>query len=332
MRSFQALAITAVLGAVATGAAAVPGLQPLLGIGVPYLALLIFVIGMTVRVIGWSRSPVPFKITTVCGQQRSLAFLPHEKLESPFTSWQVLGRMALEVLTFRSLFRNSRSGLTKSGAPVHEPSRLLWAGALVFHWSLLVILVRHLRLFLQPVPSGIGLLESLDGFFQIAVPVLYMSDVFLVAALLYLLGRRLFDPGLRYISLPADFFALFLLLAIAGSGILMRHIEKSDVAGIKEFTLGLAGLHPVLPEGAGLLFYFHLVMVSVLFAYFPFSKLVHMGGVFLSPTRNLANDNRARRHVNPWNAPVEVHTYEEWEEEFGDKLRACGLAQEGDSR
>ena len=65
-----------------------------------------------------------------------------------------------------------------------------------------------------------------------------------------------------------------------------------------------------------------------LIAYLPFSKLVHMGGVFLSPTRNLANNNRMKRHVNPWNAPVAVHTYQEWEDEFRDKLTACGLPLE----
>jgi hypothetical protein len=47
--------------------------------------------------------------------------------------------------------------------------------------------------------------------------------------------------------------------------------------------------------------------------------------VFLSPTRNLANDNRRRRHVNPWNPEVEVHTYAQWEEEFRDKIEACGI-------
>ncbi len=65
-----------------------------------------------------------------------------------------------------------------------------------------------------------------------------------------------------------------------------------------------------------------------LLAYFPFSKLMHMPGVFLSPTRNLANDNRARRHVNPWNAPVKVHTYEEWEEEFHKALKSAGFPLE----
>ncbi|MEK7730415.1 MAG: menaquinol oxidoreductase, partial [Planctomycetota bacterium] len=59
-----------------------------------------------------------------------------------------------------------------------------------------------------------------------------------------------------------------------------------------------------------------------------FSKLMHMGGVFLSPTRNLANTSRMKRHVNPWNYPVDVHTYEEWEDEYRDKMKAAGLPLE----
>ena len=55
---------------------------------------------------------------------------------------------------------------------------------------------------------------------------------------------------------------------------------------------------------------------------------MHMGGVFLSPTRNLANNNRMKRHVNPWNYPVKTHTYAEWEEEFRDKMKAAGIPLE----
>ena len=65
-----------------------------------------------------------------------------------------------------------------------------------------------------------------------------------------------------------------------------------------------------------------------LLAYFPFSKLMHMAGVFLSPTRNLSNDSRIVRHVNPWNYPVKVHTYEEYEDEFRDKMIEAGLPVE----
>lgn len=328
MRALYALVIVAAACLVVTLAAGVPGLHPILGIALPYLALAVFLAGMVARVVGWARSPVPFKITTVCGQQRSLPFLRHQALESPFTPWQVVKRMALEVLCFRSLFRNTRTELTPRRNLAYQPDKLLWAGALAFHWSFLVIFLRHLRFFMEPVPGLVGVLETVDGFFQLAVPTFLLTDAVIVAALLYLLGRRLFNSQVRYVSLPTDYFALFLLLGIAGTGIAMRYLWKVDLVGVKELALGLVTLKPVVPEGLGAIFFVHLALVSLLFAYFPFSKLVHMGGVFLSPTRNMANDNRARRHVNPWNRPVEVHTYEEWEEEFHDKLVACGLPVE----
>ncbi|HET6923693.1 MAG TPA: hypothetical protein VFI16_11160, partial [Anaeromyxobacteraceae bacterium] len=79
-------------------------------------------------------------------------------------------------------------------------------------------------------------------------------------------------------------------------------------------------------------FHAHLFFVSVLLAYFPFSKLMHMAGVFMSPTRNLTANSREVRHVNPWNAPVEVHTYAEYEDEFRDRMRDAGLPLEIDRR
>ena len=80
--------------------------------------------------------------------------------------------------------------------------------------------------------------------------------------------------------------------------------------------MGLVTLKPSIPEGVGGLFYVHLFFVCVLLAYFPFSKLMHLGGIFMSPTRNLANNSRIKRHINPWNHAVKVHTYEHYEDEF----------------
>ncbi|OGW19202.1 MAG: hypothetical protein A2072_00135 [Nitrospirae bacterium GWC1_57_7] len=93
--------------------------------------------------------------------------------------------------------------------------------------------------------------------------------------------------------------------------------------------MSLISLKPALPEvQIGALFYTHLFLLSVLFAYFPFSKLTHMAGVFLSPTRNMANNSRAKRHVNPWNYPVHVHTYQEYEDDFREKMKGAGLPVE----
>jgi nitrate reductase gamma subunit len=168
-------------------------------------------------------------------------------------------------------------------------------------------------------------LQAVDGFFQLGVPVLYATSFILLGALLFLFLRRIVWPQLRYISLANDYFPLFLLIGIAGSGVLLRHVAKTDVVGIKELAMGLLSLNPVVPEGIHYLFYVHFFLVSVLLAVFPFSKLMHMGGVFLSPTRNLANTNRMRRHVNPWDYPVKFRSYEEYEDEFRDKMKAAGI-------
>jgi len=326
MRALIALLAVAALLAIVYAGVGLADQQFLFGIVIPYAAVVLFLVGLVYRVLLWAGAPVPFRIPTTCGAQKSLPWLRHERLESPATGLQVLGRMALEVLLFRSLFRNTRVDLTPSQRLVYQSDKILWAVALAFHWCFLIVFLRHMRFFLEPTPWLVTFIESLDGFFQLTAPTFLLTNAVITLALLYLLARRLFDAQVRYISLPADYFALFILLGVVVSGIFMRYLTKIDLVGAKELALSLVTLRPVVPEGIGLPFYIHVFMVSVLFAYFPFSKLVHMGGVFLSPTRNLANNNRARRHVNPWNPEVDCHTYEQWEDEFRDKMKAAGIA------
>jgi nitrate reductase gamma subunit len=238
--------------------------------------------------------------------------------------------MLAEVLFFRSLFANTKMEIKDGPKVVYGSSKYLWASGLVFHWSFLVIFLRHFRFFTEPVPAFVHALQWADGFMQIGVPILYMTDLFIVAGLTYLFLRRVVVPQLRYISLVADYFPLFLILGIALSGILMRYFTKVDIAAVKELTMGLVTFTFSVPEGIGPMFWIHLVLVCALFIYFPFSKLMHLGGVFLSPTRNLANNSRAKRHINPWNPTVHPHTYEEWEEEFKDKLEMADIPLDKD--
>jgi len=326
-------AFLAVIGliAIAWVGAGVLGLHVLFGIILPYGAIAFFLGGFIYRLILWGSSPVPFHIPTVCGQQRSLPWIKADEVESPSSTRGVIARMALEVLLFRSLWRNDRTELKRHEKLLYSPRRYLWLFGLLFHWSLLVILFRHLRLFTAPVLPGIAALQDLDGFFQLGNPSLYMSDFLIVMALAFLLARRL-SPQVRLISLPQDYFSLFLLLAIATSGVLMRHLFKTDVERVKELCLAIVSLRPVSLKGLGSFFYIHFFLVSVLFAYFPFSKLMHAPGVFLSPTRNLCNDSRARRHVNPWSYPVKVHTYKEYEDEFREAMEGAGLPVEKEGK
>jgi len=325
MRIVLSLVAVGVLAGIAWAGGQSPAMQAFLAIVAPYVAIAVFVLGLVARVIGWARSAVPFRIPTTCGQERSLPFFRPSRLDNPTTVPGVVGRMALEVLTFRSLFRNTRAELKPGGRLVYSSDKWLWAAALLFHYSFLVVFLRHYRFFVEPVPRVIAVLQGLDGFFQVGVPVFNLTSFGLIAGLGYLLARRLVDARMRYLSLPADYFPLFLLLGIALTGIGMRHLWKVDIVRVKELAIGLVNFQPAVPQGVGPLFYVHLFLVSALLAYFPFSKLVHMAGVFLSPTRNLVNNNRAVRHLNPWDPPIVGHTYAEWEEEFHDKIKAAGL-------
>jgi nitrate reductase gamma subunit len=326
MRLLVALAAVVALLALALVGVDGAGLRWLFGVAVPYAAALVFVVGVVSRVLDWARSPVPFHIPTTCGQQRSLEWIESARLDNPSTKLGVVGRMALEILCFRSLFRNTRTEL-REGRLTYGSAKWLWVAAIAFHYSFLLILLRHLRFFTDPIPGWVAALTAIDGFFQVGLPTIQVTTALFVAALAFLLVRRLWSPQVRYVSLAADYFPLLLLLAIGGTGFWLRHVSKVDVPAVKAMVMSLLRLEPA-PAAVDGTFYAHLLLVSALLAYVPFSKLMHMGGVFLSPTRNLVNDSRARRHVNPWNHPVPVHTYEEYEDEFRERMRDVGLPLE----
>ncbi|MBZ0266312.1 sulfate reduction electron transfer complex DsrMKJOP subunit DsrM, partial [bacterium] len=253
------------------------GLYTFFGAVVPMVAIVLFLFGITYRVLKWARAPVPFKITTTTGQQKSLPWIKSDPLEAPATKMQVMGRMLLEILLFRSLFRNTKAELKNGSKLVYGATKWLWVGGLVFHYSFLVIFLRHFKYFAEPTPFFVTWLQNLDGFFQVGLPIIYLTDFAFVAGVSFLFLRRVWDPKLRYISLTADYFPLFLLLGIATTGILMRYFLKVDLVAVKELGMGLLMGQPVVSAEIGSIFYVHFFLVSVLIAYFPFSKLMHMG-------------------------------------------------------
>ena len=311
------------------------GFQYLFGIIIPYAALVVFIVGFTRKVLSWSRSPVPFRITTTCGQQKSSAsYVKPNPIDNPFSKGSVVLRMMGEIFLFRSLFRNTKMKLVEGDKLQYKIEIWLWLFALAFHYAFLVTIVRHLRFFTEPVPLPVRLLGQVDSFFrmevlydvaQFGVPGVQLSGLVLLGAISFLLVRRILMPQVRFISLAADFFPLFLIIGITFTGVLMRYFTKVNVTATKELTMGLVTFHPTIPEGIGGIFFGHFFLVCILLAYFPYSKLMHLGGIFLSPTRNMPADTRRTRHVNPWNYPVKVHTYEEYENDFREKMVDAGL-------
>jgi nitrate reductase gamma subunit len=328
--AFSFLAVIALILIAGLGSQ-IPGMQYLFGVVLPYLAIMLFVGGFVYRIMDWAKSPVPFSIPTTCGQGSSLDFIKQDKLECPTTTTEVAGRMFLEIFLFRSLFRNTKSEIHDGPKVTYESSKWLWLFALIFHYSFLVIVLRHMRFFLEPVPFVFSILEGVDSMLQIGQPALYLTDVFILVGLLFLYGRRLITRHVKYISLNNDYFPLVLIFSIAVTGILMRYFLRTDIdiINIKNLAIGLVTFSPVIGAKIGAIFYIHLFLVCTLLAYFPFSKLMHMGGVFMSPTRNMANNSRSKRHINPWNDPeIKPHSYAGYEDEFREFMVDAGIPVE----
>ena len=112
-------------------------------------------------------------------------------------------------------------------------------------------------------------------------------------------ARRFLVDRVRYISAPSDHLMLALLLAIALSGLAMKYIWHTDIVALKAFMLGVM-YFDWQPLPADPLLLLHLGLVIALMIIFPFSKLLHVPGVFFSPTRNMKDNPREQRHVAAW--------------------------------
>jgi nitrate reductase gamma subunit len=235
-----------------------------------YFATLMFVVGTLYRISTYTRTPAPLKIPTT---------------PAPINAGGVVLRMLREVFLFESLFK---------------ANLWTWAVGWLFHASLALVLLRHLRYFTEPVWAWVALLQPFGMYAGITM--------FLGVAGLW--ARRIFVERIRYISTPSDHLMLALFILIALSGLVMRFVEHTDVIAVKGFMLGLmyfGWLHSdgqTLPSDSVL--YVHLFMVAALLMIFPISKLLHAPGLFFSPSRNQADDSREKRHTSAWGKQLEA--------------------------
>ena len=159
----------------------------------------------------------------------------------------------------------------------------------MFHAALVLVLLRHLRYFQQPVWAPVVWVQPFGMYAGFAM----------VAGLAGLWARRWLVDRVRYISTPSDHLHLALLLAIGLTGLGMRFVAPTDIVAVKAFMLGLMRLD-VQPLPADPVLLIHLALVALLMLIFPISKLLHAPGLFFSPTRNQADTSREVRHLAAW--------------------------------
>ncbi len=226
-----------------------------------YVAAAVLLAGVGFKIRQYAATPAPLRIPTT---------------PAPTTGTGVALRMTREVVFFESLFK---------------ASKWTWAFGWVFHAALLLVLLRHLRYFQQPVWTPVVWVQFVGIYAGIAM----------VAGLAGLWARRWLVDRVRYISTPSDHLHLALLCAIGLSGLGMRFVAPTDIVAVKAFMLGLMRFD-LQPLPADPLLLLHLALVALLMLIFPISKLLHAPGLFFSPSRNQADNPREVRHLAAWAA------------------------------
>ena len=196
---------------------------------------------------------------------------------APTTRTGVVLRMFREVVFFESLFKSTK---------------WTWIFGWMFHMGLFAELARHSRYFNNLMPA------------EIVGPLKYAS-FFMVIGLVGLLARRIFVDRVRYITSPSDIAMLLLLILIGISGMIMTFVSHTDITAVTHY------FHTVWPFGeSGQLpgdpvLWIHLLLVVALMLIFPISKLLHAPGIFFSPSRNMVDNPREKRHVSDWAKKLE---------------------------
>lgn len=226
----------------------------LVGVVLPYVAVLVFLAGMIYRLYTWKK----------------LASPPMTLFPAPPTEARNTLNTLQEVLFFKSLFSGDR---------------VLWCFAWAFHAVLALIVLGHFRVFtnVDAILRAVGMSdENIQAMSSTAGGA---AGVLILVALALLLVRRLALPRVREITGVADYLALVLLAAIILTGDMMRFSPQHfDLALTREYFAGLATFSGVraMEVLKNNLFLVHMCLAFVLIMAIPFSKILHLGGIFFT--------------------------------------------------
>ncbi|MBI4669139.1 MAG: respiratory nitrate reductase subunit gamma [Elusimicrobia bacterium] len=224
------------------------------GIILPYAAIAIFIAGMIWRIQTWRKLASP-----------AITLFPTPPNEQANTLNTIK-----EALFFKSLFQGDRA---------------LWFFAWVFHAALALIFIGHFRVFFNAdvILKAMGMSDQ-------AIDAMSMNaggaaGVVILAAALVLLVRRLVSPRVNEITGFGDYFALFLIGAILVTGNLMRFgSEHINLAETRKYFAGLAvfgaGTDETILRNSS--FLVHISLAWLLMMTIPFSKILHLGGIFFT--------------------------------------------------
>jgi nitrate reductase gamma subunit len=152
----------------------------------------------------------------------------------------------------------------------------LWLGEWVFHVTFLLVVIRHLRYFLNPVPLWVWNMQTPGIIAGYVMPF----------SLLYILAVRFFSKREKYAA-PANMVFLVLVFFICSIGVFMHGVYKPNLVEVKVFILGVLSFsHAPVPESV--LFMVHFLLVLVLLLLLPSHIFTAPLVMYQARTRELA--------------------------------------------
>ena len=226
----------------------------IVGVVLPYVAVLVFVVGMAYRLSTWKKLASP-----------AMTLFP-----APPTGQGNTLNTIKEAVFFKSLFYGDI---------------VLWIIAWVFHVVLALIVLGHFRVFTGAIDAMLEPLIGKEGVEAMSSGAGGAAGIVILLAVLMLLLRRTALQRAREITGLADYLALLLIAAIIITGNMMRFsAEHFDLTYTRDYFAALATFSDVatMPVLANNLFLVHMGMALLLIMVIPFSKILHLGGIFFT--------------------------------------------------
>jgi nitrate reductase gamma subunit len=218
--------------------------------------------------------------------------------------WIVLPYVSMTVFVVGHVwrYRHDQFGWTTRSTQLLE-SRRLRAGVLLFHAGLLAVLGGHVLGLLVPASLTERVGVSEDAYHAVSVTAGTVSGLIMLAGFVLLLARRASDRRVRATTTRADRLTYLLLGVMLVTGMWATVGENLLGGGydyretVSPWFRGLFTLDPdtSLIAGAPLVYRIHAATAWLLFALWPFSRLVHAWSVPVTYLRRSHILYRSRR-------------------------------------
>jgi nitrate reductase gamma subunit len=216
----------------------------IIGAILPPLTIILFTGGLIYQISQWKKLPSP----------------PMTLTPAPKSNWGRLMEVLKESFLFKKLFHGDLT---------------LWLFALLFHVTLAISLLDHYDRILAFMGITTGTIFTVP-FLSGGVTGIVML---VCAAILFI--RRFVLKRVAEISAFDDYFALLLIIAVVATGDVLRFMSHFDVVQTREYFSGLLSFsYKGLPQNNW--FIAHYLIAQVLIIYIPFSKIMHLGGIFFT--------------------------------------------------